>query len=194
LNQELEDIFNVPHHFGYQRVLTRSGMMAATVLVAETVPHFGVLLDLVGGSTITLMALIFPGVFNLYLSAAKNKVHEKRETDDRATIYEILTETPKLKLFANLFVLAIGLIGGAAATYSAMNAMAGAEFSSPCYIRPFLNQNAAVAPIDLTKISTEPLMSGHTNCCGMFKNITRYGNFYENCLQPGAIQEFAGRH
>ncbi len=83
------NLFNVIFtDFGYQRVLTRSVMMAATVFVAETVPHFGVLLDLVGGSTITLMALIFPGVFNLYLSAAKNKVHEKRETDDRATIYE----------------------------------------------------------------------------------------------------------
>ncbi len=48
-------------------------MMAAVVFVAETVPNFGVLLDLVGGSTITLMSLIFPGIFNLYLRAAKKK-------------------------------------------------------------------------------------------------------------------------
>jgi hypothetical protein len=45
----------------------------AVVFVAETVPNFGVLLDLVGGSTITLMSLVMPTVFNLYLEAARKK-------------------------------------------------------------------------------------------------------------------------
>jgi hypothetical protein len=48
-------------------------MMVFVVFVAETVPNFGVLLDLVGGSTITLMALVFPVIFNLYLVTAKKK-------------------------------------------------------------------------------------------------------------------------
>ena len=48
-------------------------MMLGVVFVAETVPNFGVLLDLVGGSTITMMALIFPIVFNLFLSAGHKK-------------------------------------------------------------------------------------------------------------------------
>jgi vesicular inhibitory amino acid transporter len=190
LNQELEDMFNVPHHFGYQRVLTRSAMMAATVFVAETVPHFGVLLDLVGGSTITLMALVFPGIFNLYLSAAKQKVHEKRETDDRATIYEILTETPKLKLIANLIVLAVGVIGGIAATYSAMNAMAGAEFSLPCYVRPFVDDYDTKTVANANHLP----LTGHTNCCGMFKNITRYGDYDTYCVRPGVVNQFGGHH
>jgi hypothetical protein len=48
-------------------------MMLAVVFVAETVPNFGVLLDLVGGSTITMMALVFPILFNLSLSAGHKK-------------------------------------------------------------------------------------------------------------------------
>jgi solute carrier family 32 (vesicular inhibitory amino acid transporter) len=48
-------------------------MMLAVIFVAETVPNFGVLLDLVGGSTITLMALIFPIIFNLFLVAGRKK-------------------------------------------------------------------------------------------------------------------------
>lgn len=58
---------------GIQRILSRGIMMIAVVITAETVPNFGVLLDLVGGSTITLMALVFPALFNLYLSAARKK-------------------------------------------------------------------------------------------------------------------------
>lgn len=58
---------------GVQRILSRSVMMLAVVIVAETVPNFGVLLDLVGGSTITLMSLVFPVVFNLFIMAAYKK-------------------------------------------------------------------------------------------------------------------------
>lgn len=53
--------------------MTRTAMMTATIFAAETIPEFGVLLDLVGGSTITLMALIFPSIFNLFLYASDQK-------------------------------------------------------------------------------------------------------------------------
>ncbi|KAL3077918.1 hypothetical protein niasHS_013447 [Heterodera schachtii] len=48
LNQKVEEIFRVPHEFGWKRVVVRSSMMALVLLVAETVPTFGPLLDLVG--------------------------------------------------------------------------------------------------------------------------------------------------
>jgi len=179
INQELEEMFNVPQYFGYHRVLTRTGMMALVVFVAETVPHFGVLLDLVGGSTITLMALIFPGIFNLFLVAAQKKHGVKSGVEERATIADILTYTPPLKLVINLIVLACGIIGGVAATWSALNAMAGAEFSAPCYIRPFLEQPP------LPSIHFEPNHTlGYTNCCGLFRNISRYGDL-SLCRLPG---------
>ena len=60
--------------------------MVAVVCVAETVPNFGVLLDLVGGSTITLMALIFPCVFNLYLCAGANKYSDSKAAPEEETL------------------------------------------------------------------------------------------------------------
>lgn len=67
-------------------MLARTGMMCAVVLVAETVPNFGVLLDLVGGSTITLMALIFPVLFNLYLGASYKKHNGSLAADSERTL------------------------------------------------------------------------------------------------------------
>ena len=90
LNQEFEEALNISHgrvvnsrvcsrifssllEMGVGRVVSRSAMMVGVVFVAETIPNFGVLLDLVGGSTLTLMALVFPVIFNLYLNAGKAK-------------------------------------------------------------------------------------------------------------------------
>lgn len=47
--------------------------MIAVVFVAESVPTFGPMLDLVGGSGITLASTIFPALFYLYLLAAQKK-------------------------------------------------------------------------------------------------------------------------
>ena len=82
LNQELEELLNVPHYFGWQRFAARTGMMVAVVIVAETIPNFGVLLDLVGGSTITLMALVFPVIFNFFTVAGNTKYDGAPATKD----------------------------------------------------------------------------------------------------------------
>lgn len=77
--------------FGWQRVVARSAMMLACVFAAESIPHFGVIFDLVGGSTMTMCAIILPGIFNLYLSVAKKKAGGKINTDHRATLKEFVT-------------------------------------------------------------------------------------------------------
>lgn len=184
INQELEEVLNVPQGFGIKRVLCRSLMMVAVVFVAETVPEFGVLLDLVGGSTITLMALIFPVIFNLYLHAG-NKKHEGKlaaSGENWITISEILQYTSKGKLLINLIVLAAGIIGGMAATWSAMTAMLGAEFSPPCYAGIFKNH----PPLGEDMLGNVTIYSTHGkfNCCGMFRNISRVGASADVCLDP----------
>uniref|UniRef100_A0A915DP05 Amino acid transporter transmembrane domain-containing protein n=1 Tax=Ditylenchus dipsaci TaxID=166011 RepID=A0A915DP05_9BILA len=63
LNQEAEELFDIPHHFCAKRVLIRGGMMAGALFFAETVPNFGALMDLIGGSTIALTSLVFPSIF-----------------------------------------------------------------------------------------------------------------------------------
>ncbi len=57
-------------------------MMVAVVFVAETVPRFGAVLDLIGGSTITVLTFIFPCMFYMWL----NKQHAEKGNAKRFSI------------------------------------------------------------------------------------------------------------
>jgi vesicular inhibitory amino acid transporter len=90
LNQEVEEFFGVPHRFGPKRVMVRTGVLLAVVFVAESVPTFGPVLDLVGGSTLTLTSLVFPCIFYLYISAGDKKASEKGalNVDEHPTFFD----------------------------------------------------------------------------------------------------------
>lgn len=79
--------------------------MLSVVFVAESFPTFGPLLDLVGGSTITLMALIFPAIFYLFLHAKLEKYGamplHNQETIGLAEF--LLTDITFSKPFFNFF-------------------------------------------------------------------------------------------
>lgn len=68
--------------FGWKRFVVRSCVMLCAVFVAESVPNFGPLLNLVGGSTATQCSLIFPTVFYLYLNAADKEFDEQNGGED----------------------------------------------------------------------------------------------------------------
>ena len=55
--------------FNVRRVLFRTAMMVLNVLIGETVPSFGKILNLIGGSTLTLMTFILPPVMYLRLTS-----------------------------------------------------------------------------------------------------------------------------
>lgn len=46
-------------------------MMCIMVFVGETIPKFGKILSLVGGSTITLLTFVFPSLFYMILCDQK---------------------------------------------------------------------------------------------------------------------------
>lgn len=46
-------------------------MVLAVLFVAESIPHFGAILSLVGGSTTTLLAYVCPSIFYLKLCRKK---------------------------------------------------------------------------------------------------------------------------
>lgn len=72
--------------FGIKRVLVRTLMMGLSVIMAESIPKFGLILDLVGGSAVTYSSVVFPGLFYLYLSAAEKKANEKKAQRKISTI------------------------------------------------------------------------------------------------------------
>jgi vesicular inhibitory amino acid transporter len=167
LNQEVEDLLHVPQEFGYKRVIVRTGMMVAVAFVAESVPTFGPLLDLMGGTTLALTCLIMPPLFYVYLLAGEKRAEKMKiskgfneDSDyEPLSFSEMLRETPKVALIISGIIVAIGIIGGAAATYSAINELSTTQFKVPCYVQPFVhnddNGNAT-----------------STNCCGRYQNIT----------------------
>nr|CAD7395814.1 unnamed protein product [Timema cristinae] len=70
--QELEEIFQVPHYFHWKRCLVRTLMVCVMIFVGETIPKFGKILSLVGGSTVTLLTFVFPPLFYMRLCDQKN--------------------------------------------------------------------------------------------------------------------------
>ncbi|TKR87045.1 hypothetical protein L596_011518 [Steinernema carpocapsae] len=169
LNQEAEEIFRVPQHFCLKRVLVRTGMMVAVVFVAESVPVFGPLLDLMGGSTLTLTSLVFPCLFYMYLLTSEKKRKEGvKNPDEIPTLKEVFGKTPKKTLALCCFVIAFGLLGGSAATYSAIRELSTTHFEYPCYVAPFLNR-------------TSDSDTGHTSCCGHWANVTLPGVSSKSC-------------
>ncbi|KAE9414562.1 hypothetical protein Angca_002823, partial [Angiostrongylus cantonensis] len=141
LNQELEDLFKCPHHFCWQRVLIRSGTMLGVVFVAETVPNFGPLLDLFGGSTLTLTSVILPCVFYVYLNTWKIKQESPDvKNDSPITLRDVFKYTPRTTLITCISIMIFGLLGGAAATFSAIVELTSTNFLLPCYVSPFFKK------------------------------------------------------
>ncbi|MCP9262204.1 Lysine histidine transporter 1 [Dirofilaria immitis] len=60
LNQEMENLVNAPHHFGWHRVVIRTIVILAVLFVAETIPKFGPVLNVIGGSTVGLTSALLP--------------------------------------------------------------------------------------------------------------------------------------
>ena len=50
-----------------KRVLLRSALMLCILFVAASVPHFGAILDLIGGSTVCFLTFVAPSLFYMKL-------------------------------------------------------------------------------------------------------------------------------
>ncbi|GMT26157.1 hypothetical protein PFISCL1PPCAC_17454 [Pristionchus fissidentatus] len=160
VSQELEDLFRVPHTFCWQRVVVRTAVLATATFVAESVPSFGPLLDLVGGSTLTLSAIIFPSIFFFLLNARHEKMLETGEDHGPVTdIKEVIKYNRPWILLACAITVVLGFIGGGAATFSAIRQIISTKFEYPCYVSAFLDRETMAATTS-------------TNCCGRFQNLT----------------------
>lgn len=96
-------------------------MVIVMVFVGETIPQFGYILSLVGGSTITLVTFVLPPFFYMKLCSQKSLLWPERNIP----LFE------KVYMWELIF---IGLIGGSASTYSAIMAIFGpGSFTKPCY-------------------------------------------------------------
>ncbi|WKX89429.1 hypothetical protein Q1695_008803 [Nippostrongylus brasiliensis] len=174
LAQQVEDWSGVPsRHFGLQRFAIRSLILFGIIFTAESIPHFGVFLDLVGGSTITLMTMLLPSVFYLFLFASHKKRQDLINTmqispdspdNQLAGFVDIWRYTSKPMLMFNIASLVFGFIGGLAASSSAVMELLSARMVPPCYVQWFT-----------TGLESTHVAGVSTQCCGPFSNITVNG-------------------
>uniref|UniRef100_A0A915DV16 Amino acid transporter transmembrane domain-containing protein n=1 Tax=Ditylenchus dipsaci TaxID=166011 RepID=A0A915DV16_9BILA len=168
LNQEIEHMLKIPHHFGWKRILLRSSTLLAIVFSAETVPSFGPILNLIGGTTVAFTSAIMPCLFYLYLHAQEKRVNEKIRKGVHSkhripTFNQILERTPPLVLGINIFVIVVAVICGIATTQSAVVELATSSFSVPCYLSSSSPNN-------------QDSVSHAVHCCGHHQNVSRYGS------------------
>lgn len=105
--QELEEAFGVRLSFNWKRCILRTVIMVVILIIACAVPHFDKIINLIGGSTITLLTFIFPPLFYILLRVkTKPDLEEKR-----ITIGEMI-------FFIQIMV--TGTAGGIAGTYFAV--------------------------------------------------------------------------
>ncbi|VDN28245.1 unnamed protein product [Gongylonema pulchrum] len=70
INLQLEETFNVPQKFCWQRVVIRTIVMSAALFVALSLPDFSALMNLFGSTSVPCTCVILPCLYELYIRAA----------------------------------------------------------------------------------------------------------------------------
>ncbi|CAH1798297.1 unnamed protein product [Owenia fusiformis] len=121
LSQEVEELFKIPHSFNWKRCLLRSGIVCLVLFVGESIPHFGVILNLIGGSSTTFLVFVFPSIFYLKLCSMKGDWDE--------------IEVELWEKVLLIILCSIGVVGGVASTVSTIQSMVDPKtFVPPCYV------------------------------------------------------------
>lgn len=121
VHQSIEELFHVPNKFGPKRVLVRSSLVAVQILIGLAVPNFGTILNLIGGSLITLCTFILPPVMYMKLMDDKS---------DKTGIERVIPLWERVYLCE---VIAVGLVGGVLSTITAVFDVVEASFNNSCF-------------------------------------------------------------
>ncbi|XP_015927645.1 uncharacterized protein [Parasteatoda tepidariorum] len=120
--QDFEEFLNIPKNFGWKRIALRTTMMIGILFVGQTIPRFGKVLNLVGGSFTALTSTVLPCFLYYRLCS---------QMDPAWPIRNIST----LEKCVLIIIIASGVVGGALSTYSALDDIIQPDtFKPPCYI------------------------------------------------------------
>ncbi|KAI5730633.1 hypothetical protein M8J76_015840 [Diaphorina citri] len=119
--QQLEETFFVPNRFCVKRCLLRTCMIIVMIIIGETVPSFGMILSLIGGSTVTLTTFILPSYFYMKLCDQTVPGCPVREISlhMRVYMYEMI---------------GIGILGGICVSYNAIQTIINDPMTKPCWM------------------------------------------------------------
>jgi len=129
--QFFEEMLNVPTNFNWKRCAFRTFSVLCLLFIAESVPSFGSILDLVGASTVTLLTFVFPPFFYMRLSDAS--IGHPTWPERKMAVWE--------RIYCWVLI-ALGIAGGVLATYMALNNIFAAAMTTPCYLQDMNDMNA----------------------------------------------------
>ena len=116
VNLNLENFLSIQHSFNWFRCISRCGITLLAIFIALSVPKFGKLLNLVGGSAVVFQSFILPAFFYF-------RLNNKEQT---------LTPTQRYRLYGIVTIaLAIGIASSGSAMFDLLDPKA---FTLPCYI------------------------------------------------------------
>eukprot|EP00090_Calanus_glacialis_P011434 TRINITY_DN19839_c0_g1_i1.p1 TRINITY_DN19839_c0_g1~~TRINITY_DN19839_c0_g1_i1.p1 ORF type:complete len:480 (-),score=75.15 TRINITY_DN19839_c0_g1_i1:74-1303(-) len=121
--QFCEKLLNIPSDFNWKRCVFRSVSVLCLLFIAETVPSFSSILDLVGASTVTLLTFVFPPLF--YMRLADASIGRKEWVQRRLPLWE------RIYCWTLIF---LGIAGGICATITAVINIFYSFESVPCYM------------------------------------------------------------
>ncbi|XP_017494281.1 PREDICTED: amino acid transporter ANTL2-like [Rhagoletis zephyria] len=116
---DMEELLRIPKQFNWKRCVFRTALLALILLIAETFPSFGEIVDLIGGSTVAIMAFVLPPIFYIKLCRDNSGDWPERSV----SIYHYIV--------FGVIVLS-GFVGGIASTYATISNWT--PLSSACYL------------------------------------------------------------
>ncbi|CAL2036303.1 unnamed protein product [Caenorhabditis brenneri] len=158
--QMFERMASIPKKFGIKRFFLRTMVFLGVTFTALSFPHFGPMINLLGASVNSLIAMILPSAFYLSLRTFQVKRKADRKRNELPNIKEIIHTTPKPILIFNCISMAFGLFAAIIATISAVRTFADSSLPPPCYIQYFNSGLPFSSP------------NGTIDCCGTYRNLT----------------------
>ncbi|XP_040579613.2 uncharacterized protein [Lepeophtheirus salmonis] len=122
-SQFFECLLNIEPHFNWKRCVFRTLVTFFLLFIAESIPSFGSILDFLGATSITALTFVFPPLF--YMKLIDSSTNDKDWIQRRISIWE--------RGYC-WFLIIIGIIGGACATYTAVLNIVSDDFKMPCYL------------------------------------------------------------
>ncbi|XP_047477139.1 amino acid transporter AVT1B-like isoform X1 [Penaeus chinensis] len=123
VGQVFEELLGVENKFGYKRCLVRSAIIIFEVIIGLAVPDFGMILNLIGGSTVTVCSFILPPLMYMKLVDRTGPPEWPKRTIplwERVVLWEIII---------------IGAVGGITSTVSAFIAILDPDsFNKSCFV------------------------------------------------------------
>ncbi|XP_053644795.1 uncharacterized protein [Cherax quadricarinatus] len=120
VSQSIEQLFHIPHNFNWRRCVVRSVTVLLQMLICLAIPDFGLILNLIGGSLITLCTFVLPPLMYMRL------------IDDHSGPWKHRTMPMWERIFL-VEIIIVGVIGGVCSTITAVYEIVEASFQESCF-------------------------------------------------------------